>query len=824
MGGELREASGRAGGRAGGRAMNRLSVGGAGLPGMGGIGAHPLHGGAGRKEMVGAHGVAHGVAHGGLPHRHSISHTSVVRPVARESEEFAELDYLFRLSTGDLDVKVNEAWAVDNPHLIIKFEQASKGLLVLDSWVDTSTLGSEKRGRGADGEGGEAGAAETVEGLNGVCTSGFSLDEQRGMEFAVGAINLGENAGQEGATTSGADADAGGEMTLELLLCRIAVGSAYYTVRGDTIQRPAAEVATASGIPDGYHSLYLAEPQHREAVADWEPPSAPGGSKDAGAMAGGTAYNHRYLIFEKNRVLPSHIIRITVRRDQIGANLIKAGAAVTGGVAGSEIPLCDACEEDPPAPAVVYAPSTESCFCARCDARVHSTRYMQRVKRVPVAERARYLEEGGDGPSSSARDATERNGQCAHHAGHTPEYFCPQCYVPVCVQCKMVGHHSRGNASNHVLVPLADAYAEAVEASTRQDSQLARRHADLRARLGDLRHLRGDVLDNYEAVCNRLTQAFARALHRLETVKDAKLLIVAGEESELHRQVCEIEWSEARLAEFRQRLSRTRFLSAWQSHLTFRTLHLHQHIDSKPPRPVKIDIDMLGAIDIAPTLMTIMGEDALVGFGELCSDDARRAQLALDKAGFAHEVEMVSQAAAGASARGSRLAISAAGREEGTALVEPQRIPYKLASKSDVPPPAPTSARLLETASSAPPAHPGTPSRARAGLLGMGPARHKLPRTPLSATRMSIVGRSGSAPLSGLGRQGLGERMALGESTDAIAERGEDCKENAATPGGRTPRTPGKSATPAVESPSGPPPPLLQLDESPNELRARMEN
>jgi len=779
-----------------------------------------------RKEVVGG-----GASQGGMAHRHSISHTSVVRPVARESEEFAELDYLFRLSTGDLDVKVNEAWAVDNPHLIIKFEQASKGLLVLDSWVDTSTLGADKRGRDGAGVSG-AGSAEAAEGLNGVCTSGFNLDEHRGMEFAVGAINLGEGVAPGGGapsetttttttTTTTSDADAG-DLTLELLLCRIAVGSAYYTVRGDSIQRPAAEVATASAIPDGYHSLYLADPQHREAVAKWEPPSAPGGSTDAGAMAGGNAYNHRYLIFEKNRVLPSHIIRITVRRDQLGAGLARA---VAGGAADVEVPLCDACEDDPPAPAVVYAPSTESCFCARCDARVHSTRYMQRVKRVPVAERARYLEEGGDGPSSSARDATERNGQCAHHTGHTPEYFCPQCYVPVCVQCKMVGHHSRGNASNHVLVPLADAYSEAVEASTRQDSQLARRHADLRARLGDLRHLRSDVMDNYEGVCNRLTQAFARALHSLETVKDAKLLIVAGEESELHRQVCEIEWSEARLAEFRQRLSRTRFLSAWQSHLTFRTLHLHQHIDSKPPRPVKIDIDMLGAIDIAPTLLTIMGEDALVGFGELCSDDARRAQLALDKAGFEHEGGIVSQAAAGAAARAARSAPSASGREEGSAAPsEAQQQPpgRGAASRPDALPPAPPSARQLETVSSAPPAPSGTPSRARAGLLGMGPTRHKLPRTPLSATRMSIVGRSGSAPLSTLGRAGLGERGGLGEGGEAISERAEDGKENAATPNARTPYTPGKGG-PAEEPPSAPPPPLLQLDESPNELRARKD-
>lgn len=38
------------------------------------------------------------------------------------------------------------------------------------------------------------------------------------------------------------------------------------------------------------------------------------------------------------------------------------------------------------------------------------------------------------------------------------EFFCSQCHIPVCVNCKMVGNHANGEAAKHQLVSVAEAY------------------------------------------------------------------------------------------------------------------------------------------------------------------------------------------------------------------------------------------------------------------------------------------------------------------------------------------------------------------------------
>jgi len=46
------------------------------------------------------------------------------------------------------------------------------------------------------------------------------------------------------------------------------------------------------------------------------------------------------------------------------------------------------------------------------------------------------------------------------------EFFCSQCHIPVCVYCKMVGHHSSGEAAKHKLVSVAEAYQTVCQESS----------------------------------------------------------------------------------------------------------------------------------------------------------------------------------------------------------------------------------------------------------------------------------------------------------------------------------------------------------------------
>jgi hypothetical protein len=49
-------------------------------------------------------------------------------------------------------------------------------------------------------------------------------------------------------------------------------------------------------------------------------------------------------------------------------------------------------------------------------------------------------------------------GSCRVHTHQSIDFYCTQCHVPVCVHCKMVGHHSSGDAARHTLLPVMEAY------------------------------------------------------------------------------------------------------------------------------------------------------------------------------------------------------------------------------------------------------------------------------------------------------------------------------------------------------------------------------
>ena len=49
-------------------------------------------------------------------------------------------------------------------------------------------------------------------------------------------------------------------------------------------------------------------------------------------------------------------------------------------------------------------------------------------------------------------------GTCRVHSDKMVEFFCSECHVPVCVYCKMVGHHSSGENAKHKLISVTEAY------------------------------------------------------------------------------------------------------------------------------------------------------------------------------------------------------------------------------------------------------------------------------------------------------------------------------------------------------------------------------
>jgi hypothetical protein len=136
------------------------------------------------------------------------------------------------------------------------------------------------------------------------------------------------------------------------------------------------------------------------------------------------SYYHEYFISSNTQILPLYVVQYEHDPD-LEKKL-------------REKPICDNCESSI---AEFYCASDVANLCKNCDLQLHSANKLaSRHIRTPIGKGADVF------------------GHCRLHKDKLVEFFCSQCHVPVCVHCKMVGHHASGEAAKHKLVSVSEAY------------------------------------------------------------------------------------------------------------------------------------------------------------------------------------------------------------------------------------------------------------------------------------------------------------------------------------------------------------------------------
>jgi hypothetical protein len=235
-----------------------------------------------------------------------------------------------------------------------------------------------------------------------------------------------------------------------------------------------------------------------------------------------------YVVFNNAQVKAVRLVRFA------------GGANLSDGSVFDDI--CDSCQTRQ---ATVWCVNDSAKYCEACDAEAHAVnRIMKRHRRIPLRE---------------ARAVTEF---CPFHTENRIEYYCPQCQLPVCVDCKMTGGHSRGAAASHALVSVRDAYARALEASEHADPVLVRRKAAITARLQSASASLGEVLANADAVEAEIRRIADGASRQARLLAGEKALAVRSVTTELERKLAELDAIERSLAAQRRAAAPLEFLRA----------------------------------------------------------------------------------------------------------------------------------------------------------------------------------------------------------------------------------------------------------------------
>ena len=202
-------------------------------------------------------------------------------------------------------------------------------------------------------------------------------------------------------------------------------------------------------------------------------------------------------------------------------NLVKFAGGENLATARDSDDTCDLCQTQK---ATIWCVNDCAKLCPECDESSHSgNKILQRHRRVNLAD-ARALMEF-----------------CPVHKDENVEYYCPQCQEPVCLKCKMTGTHSRGEAASHVLLPIKQAYNDAVEASSEEDPIFTRRRKIISEKMEAADAKLSEITANADAVEKEIMRIAETAVKKVREMENERALIVESVKTELTRKRNELD-------------------------------------------------------------------------------------------------------------------------------------------------------------------------------------------------------------------------------------------------------------------------------------------
>ena len=221
--------------------------------------------------------------------------------------------------------------------------------------------------------------------------------------------------------------------------------------------------------------------------------------------------NHNeFVIFKSGQIKTAHYIQF-----EGGDNL-------------TEIPnvlnVCGVCGQHN---ATLYCEQDSIKLCESCDQATHSTNPLfQTHTRIAL------------------RQALSNNQRCPEHPGSIVKYYCPKCHVPVCVECKINGSHSKSETNKHKLVPIDQAYNGAHDNVNSINPTYVTREKYINQKLSHCNAKLNEICDNADAVEKELTRLYNEALRNLREESGKRAAMYKSAIVELERKKDELKTQE----------------------------------------------------------------------------------------------------------------------------------------------------------------------------------------------------------------------------------------------------------------------------------------
>ena len=273
----------------------------------------------------------------------------------------------------------------------------------------------------------------------------------------------------------------------------------------------------------------------------------------------------RYCVFSPNQIKALHLIKFNYVEGVSNAN--------------PHVHECDMCHKHG---ASVYCYNDQRKFCEACDQQLHEQNDIMRDhKRVPLFEGLCEVQ------------------KCPEHPHLNVMYYCNQCHQAICLDCKVKGSHSHGEASKHKLLPIAQAYHETLFLSKKPDAIFVKREEEIQKGLIECERKLQEIQTNQQAVEDEIMRVAMKAIEDSRLQSCATANEVKSARLEYLRKLKELEEQKEILAVYRDEGDPVQFLQAASRKVSLQE-EMKDNLDLPLPIKVKGDLIVYGRIEVGP--------------------------------------------------------------------------------------------------------------------------------------------------------------------------------------------------------------------------------
>lgn len=274
---------------------------------------------------------------------------------------------------------------------------------------------------------------------------------------------------------------------------------------------------------------------------------------------------NKFVVFIPNQIKGCHLLRFTFEQ----------------GVSDAD-PDGHVCQQCGSPNATVYCLNCHKKLCDDCDHKLHeSSDFMKQHKVLPLEEAIITVQ------------------KCPEHPDHNVEYYCPKCHLPICLECKVNGSHAHGDPAKHKLLPISQAYEDAMTILKKPSPYDAERERGINNGLDDCERRLQEITANQQAVEDEIMRIAMKAIEESRMQSSRVANQVNSTKCELLRKKQEYEDQKALVENYRVNAEPVPFLETVfrDSCLKRETEH---NVDLPQPLSQKGNLIVYGRIEVSP--------------------------------------------------------------------------------------------------------------------------------------------------------------------------------------------------------------------------------